>query len=243
MNRERLRIFLAGTLIAAFCSNNPGWFLLDREQIHSGELWRFYTGHFVQFSAEHFLSNVIVLALLLSLMPQLSRGESVWLGAVTPALIGTGLYFARPELAAYGGLSGWLSGIFIFIAMKYSLERHWSRYLFLLSIGLFVAKLAFEFSFQAPLFGNLPAGVVVETTAHALGGVVGAGGVMVERLLARTGHGGSPGSSYSSMGKGQVLAKTCHFPETVRSAFRAVSFAGGGRAAATGFGFGSSGSG
>src|SRR5690606_23637099 len=98
-----------------------------------GEYWRVFAGHFVHFRREHLITNVVALGLLLSLMQRVTAWKTFWLCIATPLLLGGALYLARPELAAYGGLSGWISALFMAVAVDQMRQKSWVGYLFRIS--------------------------------------------------------------------------------------------------------------
>jgi membrane associated rhomboid family serine protease len=116
MTIGKLSLFLAATAAVLFCTANPGLFICTRDGLASGEFWRLFTGHFVHFTRTHLLANLAALGMLLFLLRRVTGWQLLWLGLATPLLLGGLLYLARPELAAYGGLSGWISALFITIA-------------------------------------------------------------------------------------------------------------------------------
>lgn len=173
-------LFLVATAVAALISAHPDLFALKRGGISSGEVWRLFTGHFVHFSTQHFVANVATLALLLSLSPALSQWRIVWLGLLTPFLLGAWLYFARPGVAIYGGFSGWLSALFVFVVWEHSRGRHWARHFYRLGLALFVTKVLIESGAGTSLFADLGQGVVVESSAHAFGAGIAVLGLLLD---------------------------------------------------------------
>ena len=90
---------------ASAASLAPGAFLLEREALGHGEVWRLWTGHFVHHTVAHFVFDVGVAAFLLLLV----RRPLAWL--VLPPVVGGAVLLARPDLVSYAGLSGVLHGL------------------------------------------------------------------------------------------------------------------------------------
>ena len=173
MKIGRVLLFLVVGGLACFCTEHAPQFIYARDAIGSGEIWRIVTGHFVHFSTEHLVANIAALAVLLRLAKRASAKEWMWLVFICPIALGVLLYVLRPELAAYGGLSGVLSAMFTFVAMQYAVERGATAWLFWGAIGLFAVKLWVEFISGASVVGTPGDGIVVEPVAHAIGGCLG----------------------------------------------------------------------
>ena len=184
-------IFLAVAAIATLLSGHGNLFALTRSEVAAGEAWRLITGHFVHFSGNHLIMNLGMLAVLLHLLPRVSRSEVFWLGFITPLAISVSLLFTRPHLEMYGGLSGWISGLFVFVALVQAAERIWMRYLYAASLAMFVLKVFIEFSTGGSVFISLGKGAVVESAAHVIGTATGIFGVLIgSRPQAGKGTGG-----------------------------------------------------
>jgi rhomboid family GlyGly-CTERM serine protease len=188
-------VFLAVSAAVLFCTAHPGSFICTRDGMAFGEFWRLFTGHFVHFTRSHLVTNLAAFGILLILMQRVTVWKTVWLGLVTPLLLGATLYFTRPELAAYGGLSGWVSALFITVAADRALDRTWFGHLFRVSIVLFIAKLVIEFSLGRSLTTHLGHGVLVEPAAHAIGAGVAILGLFLNPARWTT---GSLGHNYET---------------------------------------------
>lgn len=180
MTIGKLSIFVAATAAVLFCTANPGLFICTRDGLAFGEFWRLFTGHFVHFTRSHLVTNLAALGMLLLLMRRATGWQIFWLGLATPLLLGGLLYLARPDLAAYGGLSGWISALFITIAADHMRNRTWFSYLFRVSVILFVAKIILEFSLGRSFVTHLGPAVMVEPAAHALGAAIALLGLFLD---------------------------------------------------------------
>ena len=97
-------VTLGLVLAAAAASLLPGPFVLEREALAGGEIWRLWTGHLVHYTSGHFLLDVGAGAVLLLFIR--SRGAALLL----PPIVGLGVLALRPDLTSYAGLSGVLNG-------------------------------------------------------------------------------------------------------------------------------------
>jgi rhomboid family GlyGly-CTERM serine protease len=190
MKLSRLLLFLVVGGLAWTFSAQPSPFIYSREHIAGGEFWRLVTGHLVHFSTEHLVANLAAFAVLLVLAKRTSANERIWLGLACPILLGISLHLMRPELEAYGGLSGVLSAVFSFVAMQYAVGRGVIAWLFRSAILLFAVKLTIEFTFGATIVGNFGNGIVVEPAAHALGACMGLIPSLIKGQAARKQKGG-----------------------------------------------------
>src|SRR5687767_12495424 len=190
MKLSRFLLILVVGGLAWFCSMHPSLFIYSREDIAGGEIWRLATGHFVHFSTEHLVANLASFAVLLVMAKRTSANERIWLGLACPILLGISLHMMRPELEAYGGLSGVLSAAFIFVAMQFAFGRGVIAWLFRSALLLFAVKLTIEFTSGATIVGNLGDGIVVEPTAHALGSCLGLIPLLLKGGAARKQKGG-----------------------------------------------------
>lgn len=165
--------FLGIATAASLLSFHPAAFVLSREGLAQGEYWRLLSGHLVHFSPQHLLANLGALALMLYRMAPLTRRGFLWMTLAVPLLLSIGICIFRPTLAVYGGLSGWLSALFVWMALDHSRKQSALRPIFRGAIVLLGLKIGIEMLNHAPLFAALGDGIVVEPAAHALGAVLG----------------------------------------------------------------------
>lgn len=200
----KLLVFIVGCALAVLLTANPGPFLYSRAGIAEGEVWRLFTGHFVHFTSQHLYSNIIAFALLLVMMPRLHRVSAMWIGLCTPLLLAATLYATRMDLAFYGGISGWLTALFVYVALERSATPHWSRHFFRVGLLFFAAKLLLEWILGKSLFFNFAAeGIVVESAAHLFGAILGGTGALLARAVR---HQGTQKPARSSTFSGEVVS-------------------------------------
>jgi rhomboid family GlyGly-CTERM serine protease len=178
VNFGRLTVFVVGSGLCVICTAQPQVFIFSRPEIAAGQWWRLFSGHFVHFSPEHLVANLLVFSLLLLFWKPTSRRDWLGLTVLTPILLSASLFVLRPKLVAYGGLSGWLSAFFVWIAASTLRKRDHNAPLFQIATLIFIVKLIFESSSGASLTA-FPSGVRVEPAAHLLGACLGLIGGLV----------------------------------------------------------------
>ncbi|WP_019027476.1 rhombosortase [Colwellia piezophila] len=143
----------------------------QRELISHGQIWRFFTGHFLHTNGVHLLLNLLALLFLWALHGHFYSLKNYSVLFITSAVIcSTGLYYFSPDIHQYVGLSGILHGIFIFGAIMDI--RHHDKTGYLLLIGVWL-KIAHE-QFYGPsedLSALINANVAID--AHLWGAIAG----------------------------------------------------------------------
>ncbi|MCH8804552.1 MAG: rhombosortase [Planctomycetes bacterium] len=149
----------------------------DRAAIGAGELWRLLTGHWTHWSFEHLFWDVIVLVVLGVLCERTTRGAFGATVVLSALAISTSVWFARPDLAFYRGLSGLDSALFVLYGVLV-IRRHrladWRGVAMLVALAGFVGKILFEFvTGDALLVDAQSAGFSVVIEAHVVGAAIG----------------------------------------------------------------------
>jgi rhomboid family GlyGly-CTERM serine protease len=160
--------------------------IYDRTAIAQGEIWRLLTGHFVHCDQAHLLWNLLPLALISGLLEQRVSWRRVSAVTLVSCLGVSGwLWFARPQLLLYCGLSGMLNGLLVvLLAMLWQENRHPVLPL----IGLVaVLKIIFETTTQEAIFTHLSwAGFPEAHGAGLVSGVLFLGITSLHSLLGMT---------------------------------------------------------
>ena len=147
----------------------PVGLVFDRDAIAQGEVWRFLTAHLAHTDSSHLTANILGLAVLGTLFER-RPGAWVLLFVSSAAAISGWLWFFRPEVWRYGGLSGTL---YAFLAA--GLVKQWRepgrRFLVAMVTVLLVGKLLLE-SLQ-PGFGLAHTAWPVLHGAHWVGACAG----------------------------------------------------------------------
>ena len=82
-------------------------FAYDRGAVAAGEVWRFLTGHFTHWTAEHLGWDLLVFVVLAVLWERSGARRSLAVCVFGAALlISTAVWTATPEMTLYRGLSG-----------------------------------------------------------------------------------------------------------------------------------------
>lgn len=156
----------------------------DRSALASGQLWRFFSGHFVHLGWSHLLLNLAGLALIAWIVGR-TWDWTGWLvvSLASIGVIGIGFWTLNPALEWYVGLSGLLHGL-LAAGLVVGVARRETESVVL--TVLVAGKLAWE-QFAGPLPGSEGAsGGAVVVDAHfygAVGGVLAAA-AMWRRVLA-----------------------------------------------------------
>jgi rhomboid family GlyGly-CTERM serine protease len=161
-----------------------GWesaLVFDRAAILQGEVWRLWTGNFVQFGARQLWWNLAVLVPAGIWAERIAPGRTRWLLALAPALIGALLLMLEPTLLRYGGLSGLTAGMVAFLAFEQSSRRQSDAWFWWVLLGLLVLKILIELYSGRPLFAALADPGVRPEPLAAVAGVVCARGVYLWR--------------------------------------------------------------
>ena len=158
----------------------------DRDAIGAGEAWRLVTGHLVHLGSRHMLLNGAGLLLVGFLVGREYRPRD-WAVVLLASMasIDAGLWWLKPSLDWYVGLSGVLHGWFAAGIVGALLKRRPDAWLLL---GLLLGKLVLE-QLQGALPGSAAAaGGPVVVDAHLYGAVGGAiAGLLLIRLGGRRG--------------------------------------------------------
>lgn len=143
--------------------------------------WRWWTAHWVHVGWIHYGLNVLALACLPFLFPNIQQKILIALLVILPPLLSFCFYLFYPQIFAYAGLSGVLHGLFIFCAIV-SLQQPQERKFALLVLLLVLGKIAWEFYFGALQTEQL-IGHPVLTQAHLLGVIFGSLCAILSRVL------------------------------------------------------------
>lgn len=155
------------------------WLQYDRQAVAQGAVWRLVTSHFVHWSGEHLLWDVLALGVLGQICEQDGTKWLLVCVTVSAMVISLSLWIAEPQMLTYRGLSGIDSALFAMLAVRIGqaavINKNWMR------LGLagvvsagFVAKMVFELLTGDTLFvDSSTAGMVPVPLAHVVGSLVG----------------------------------------------------------------------
>lgn len=166
-------LLAAGGLALALLPDATHLLVYDRERVLAGEVWRLVTGHAVHLSWTHAGYNLALFSVAGAWLERRDRARYLWLIALT-ALAG-GLWFltALPDMARYGGLSGVVSAMVVYLSLTQMRQPGPARALWATILLLFAAKLTYELLTRQPLFAAPDAiPFTVVPAAHIVGAVV-----------------------------------------------------------------------
>lgn len=140
----------------------------NREAIANGEVWRLVTGNAVHLSPNHFVRDLVAFALAgIALEATLQRHFAV-LCLISASVIGVVLYLTYPDVLVYGGLSGVVTAILVYLALFGVSRRPAYRWLYITILAAVAAKIGAEMLFIETRYGSSQAFVPLHEV-HALG--------------------------------------------------------------------------
>lgn len=165
---------LSAVLAALLLRLRPDWavfLILERDAVAKGQVWRFWSGHWVHFNSSHLLWNVIVVAAagvwLESLEPRLTR--LFWI--LAPPIVAAAALVGHPTLDRYAGLSGVAAGLLVALALREIAAPTGSRAVWVAVLAMVAAKLVAERMVGEALLAD---GVRPVPLAHLAGAACGA---------------------------------------------------------------------
>lgn len=150
----------------------------ERSAVATGEVWRLVTGHWVHWSTDHLLWDLLAFAGLGAFCELRSRWRFLACLALAAPVIGLGVHLFQPHLATYRGLSGLDSALYVLaagsiLAEAWRLRQPWLLAAAGLALILFGAKTLFELASGGAVFMRAEGlDVVVVPLAHLLGAAV-----------------------------------------------------------------------
>ena len=153
--------------------------LYDRSALVDCELWRLLTCHWVHLSWDHLMWSGLTFLGLGSLCEYLDKKKYYATVAGSAFLIPAAIWWGKPDLLIYGGLSGLdcaLYALLMVLLIKREIQsrsRIWIAFFSVLLVGL-IAKITYETVTGLTIFvSNAHSGMVPVPLAHLVGGVVG----------------------------------------------------------------------
>jgi rhomboid family GlyGly-CTERM serine protease len=148
------------------------WLIYDRDRVLAGQVWRLLTGNVVHLSASHLLYNLVVFVAAGIWIERSQRPAYLLLISLTATA--SGLYFltVMPQMARYGGLSGVVSAIIVYLSLQEIGQGGISRVVWTTVLALFTAKVGYEILFGQAVFAvsaSTPFEVV--PVAHIIGAI------------------------------------------------------------------------
>jgi rhomboid family GlyGly-CTERM serine protease len=155
-------------------------FEFDRAAIEVGQVWRLVTGHWTHWSPDHLFWDVATFGALGLLAERRSRASFLACTLSSAVAISAALWFLRPDVLTYRGLSGIDVGLFTLVATGMFRDARAARHrptaaVAVVALSAFALKLTWELAAGSALFVDAAsAGFQSLPLAHAIGGAVGA---------------------------------------------------------------------
>ncbi len=143
--------------------------VLDKEALRQGELWRFFTGHFVHFNFDHIVWDMLAFLILGSVIELHRRCYFIFSLLACCSVVSLWICFGATRISAYCGLSGALTGLLVVAAMIQWKSSH--NKIFIYVILATIGKIVFEMVTRQTIFTDLSSKAV--PSAHAAGFVAG----------------------------------------------------------------------
>jgi rhomboid family GlyGly-CTERM serine protease len=164
----------------------------SREAIARGEVWRLFTGHLAHWSLDHLLWDVAAVAVLGTWLERRHRGGLVALVSASVIVISLALIAEPAGLAAYRGLSGVASALFVAVALALVRDALNARdrlgaVAALVLLAGFAMKVIVELATGASLFAHVAESIEVTPLAHAMGCSVALAGGLPMRVGSKAG--------------------------------------------------------
>jgi rhomboid family GlyGly-CTERM serine protease len=148
MNGIRIPIWtLSITAAAAVVFSIPALEALlvyNREAIVNGEVWRVVTGNAVHLSRSHLARDLVAFAVAGVMLEATLRHHFAPLCLAVASVIGAMLYLAHPEVLVYGGLSGVVTAMFVYLSLLGLSRQRAYRWLYITILAGVVGKIGAE---------------------------------------------------------------------------------------------------
>jgi rhomboid family GlyGly-CTERM serine protease len=157
----------------------------NRQAILAGEWWRLATGHWVHFSAQHFLYDTAAFGILGWMIE--TRGEKNFaaLCLISVFTISVSMLLFEPRLQICGGLSGLATATLVFLALNGLGEKGPWQWLCGTALIICVVKLSFELLTGKFLVLHTPASFSPAPSNHIAGALTAVVVYMWPRLRPR----------------------------------------------------------
>jgi rhomboid family GlyGly-CTERM serine protease len=144
--------------------------VLDRDAVLRGEVWRLWTGHLVHFSTGHLGWNLLVVVCVGIWIERAGFRGGRWLWLIAPPWIGLVILAGEPHLRRYGGLSGLATAGIVFAGLSELRGRGSLRILGGAMVALVGLKIGWEFLSGNSVFAHFEGGNVrVDPLSHLAG--------------------------------------------------------------------------
>lgn len=146
-------------------------FIYQRADVLDGQWWRLMTANLVHFSFYHLSANILGLGLIWSIGCSYASGrEMLLLLVLTSLCLCLSLLVFYPNIAYYGGLSGALHGLMVYIALCSVARKEWFGGV--LMIGVITKIIHENLTGASELMAGL-VGAPILLESHRLGALLG----------------------------------------------------------------------
>ncbi len=147
----------------------------NRQAVLGGELWRLLTGHLVHFSLSHLILNMLGFSLAVWIAWQRRCEHLVLLTFLAACFIGVAILLGQPNMAVYGGMSGLVNAVMVYVACLGLWVRGRWRSLSWTLLVLCLGTVIYEAATGRPALAVSDAiPFVPAPLAHIVGGMTGA---------------------------------------------------------------------
>jgi len=148
------------------------YLVFDREAVLQGAYWRLMTAHLVHFTPSHLFLNLVVFVFVAVFLERINRFNLACLCVMMALGISTLLFFFRPSMQYYAGLSGLIYGLGYYAALlALAYPKPWCSMSVLLLI-LLPAKVSYAMYMQIDPAIWVEQPFVVMSLSHATGIVI-----------------------------------------------------------------------
>lgn len=150
-------------------------FIYDRDLVMSGQVWRLATCHLVHFSLSHLFCNLCGLFLSSWYACRSGYGKiGVVILSAAVAISGS-ILVIEPEMTRYGGLSGIVNALIVFVACSGMLDRTGERWWWLAVLAACCGSTLYEVvTARTSLVSVADTPFVPATRVHLVGALAGA---------------------------------------------------------------------
>lgn len=160
----------AVTVLVYLLPSQQAGLIYSASAIAQGEWWRLLTGHLVHLSSSHLAYNLAAILVAGSLLEARRHPHVVLLCLFSALMISVVLYLMQPALAYYGGLSGVVIALVVYLCLHGAGERTGWGWICRSILAVVVLKTIYELVFsESPLQLVTDQPFVVVPLSHAMG--------------------------------------------------------------------------
>ncbi|MBN2372855.1 rhombosortase [bacterium] len=113
-----LTLFIIFISVLSFINvKMSSFFIFDRAELMRGEIWRLFTSHFVHFSKDHLVYNLLAFGTFGWIVERRNHLHFGLMYMLMAPIISSSLFILKPGMGYYGGLSGMACGFIFYCAL------------------------------------------------------------------------------------------------------------------------------